>query len=93
MNKYENNQERTRKYLKEFNLEKVLKLLVKADQPIIFDVGANVGDTLVNFKEWWPNSQVHCFEPQHECWKDLEEKVTNFGFTDVFINKPNKYTN
>jgi FkbM family methyltransferase len=87
MNKYENNQERTRKYLKDFNREKVLKLLVKADQPIVFDVGANVGDTLVDFKEWWPNSKVHCFEPQHECWKDLEEKVTDFCFTDVYINK------
>ena len=90
MNKYENNQERTRKYLKDFNREKVLKLLVKTDQPIIFDVGANVGDTLVDFKEWWPNSKVHCFEPQHECWKDLEEKVKNFGFTDVFMREVSK---
>ncbi len=87
MNIYENNQERTNKYLKTFNREKVLKLLVKGDQPVIFDVGANVGDTLVEFKEWWPNSKVHCFEPQEECWKDLEEKVKNFDLTNVFINK------
>jgi len=87
MNIYEDNLERTNQYLKTFNREKLLKLLVKRGQPIIFDVGANVGDTLVEFKEWWPNSKVHCFEPQKECWKDLEQKVKSFDFTDVYINK------
>ena len=87
MANYPTNQERTADYLKNFDREKTLKYLINQECPIIFDVGANIGSSLEEFKEWWPNSKVHCFEPQHECWKDLEEKVKNFGFTDVFINK------
>ena len=80
-------QERTNDYLKVFNREKVLKLLIKGSEPVIFDVGANFGDTLLEFKEWWPDSEVHCFAPQNECWNDLEKKVSDFGFTKVSINK------
>ena len=53
----------------------------------LFDVGANVGDTLVEFKEWWPSSEVHCFEPQEECWPELESKVLHNNYKDVSINK------
>ena len=83
----EKNQNRTDKYLKLFNREKVIKSLIKKDNPTVFDVGANVGDTLVEFKEWWPKSIIHCFEPQEECWKDLDNKVKNNNYNDVFINK------
>ena len=65
------NEERTLEYLKKFDRESVLKKLVAHQSPIIFDVGANNGSSLVEFKEWWPDSEVHCFEPQVECWDDL----------------------
>jgi len=81
------NQQRTDEYLKKFDRESVIKSLIKKDNPIIFDVGANVGDTLVEFKEWWPSSEVHCFEPQEECWPELESKVLHNNYKDVFINK------
>ena len=87
MSNNEANQERARKYFKIFSREKVLKLLIKEDQPVIFDIGANVGDALIEFKKWWPNSTIHCFEPQEECWAELEEKVNDFGYKNVFINK------
>ena len=54
------NEERTSEYLKKFNREKVLKLLVDSNSPTILDVGANNGSSLVEFKKWWPNSKVHC---------------------------------
>lgn len=65
------NEERTLEYLKKFDRESVLKKLVAHQSPIIFDVGANNGSSLVEFKKWWPDSEVHCFEPQVECWDDL----------------------
>jgi FkbM family methyltransferase len=83
----EANRDRTEEYLKTFNREKVIKSLIKKDNPTVFDIGANMGDTLVEFKEWWPKSKVHCFEPQEECWESLENKIKVFGFNDVFINK------
>ena len=81
------NQDRTNEYLKIFNREKVIKFLIKKGDPVIFDVGANVGDTLVEFKKWWPNSKIHCFEPQEECWANLDSKISENNYSDVFINK------
>ena len=79
------NEERTSEYLKKFNREKVLKLLVDSNSPTILDVGANNGSSLVEFKKWWPNSKVHCFEPQSECWDELDDLSNEF--TNVRINK------
>jgi len=81
------NQDRTEEYLMKFNREKVLKSLVKNDNPTVFDIGANVGETLVEFKEWWPNSIIHCFEPQQECWENLYNKIKINNYSNVFINK------
>ena len=40
------NEERTLEYLEKFNREKVLKLLVNKNSPVIFDVGANNGNKI-----------------------------------------------
>ena len=81
------NKERTEEYLKKFDREKVLKFLVKDNSPVIFDVGANIGATLVEFKQWWPNAKVHCFEPQEECWRRLQNKIEDHNYRNVFVNK------
>ena len=69
------NQERTNEYLKNFSRDRVINDLVKKDNPIIFDIGANNGDTLAEFKEWWPKATIHCFEPQTECLDELYNKI------------------
>jgi len=81
------NMERTAEYLAKFNREKVLKLLITEKSPIIFDVGANSGASLVEFKGIWENSTVHCFEPQEECWNELNEKSEQYDKSSVVINK------
>lgn len=83
----ETNESRTNEYLKIFNREKVIKSLIQKDNPVIFDVGANAGDTLVEFKEWWTKAVVHCFEPQEECWDSLHSKISSNNYSDVFVNK------
>ena len=85
MSNYMTNQERTEEYLENFNREKTLKLLINKKNPIIFDVGANIGTSLDEFKEWWPDSSVHCFEPQKECWESLDKKSTQYS--NSYINK------
>ncbi len=87
MANYPTNQERTEEYLKNFNREKILKYLIKQDCPVIFDVGANVGSTLEEFKSWWTGSTIHCFEPQEECWVSLDKQAKKFKVDEVFINK------
>src|SRR6266404_829662 len=41
--------------------------------PVIFDVGANVGQTLMEVKNAWPKAIVHCFEPTPESFKLLSQ--------------------
>jgi len=81
------NKERTAEYLTKFNREKVLKHLFKEIVPVIFDIGANDGLSLKEFKYFWNDSIVHCFEPQEECWKKLEDQAKQFKDSSVFINK------
>jgi FkbM family methyltransferase len=83
---YPSNKHRTEEYLKKFDREKTLKHLIKSSSPIIYDIGANNGDSLKEFKHWWPNSEVHCFEPQEECWDELDSYVTDYK-DSVYINK------
>ena len=81
------NKERTAEYLAKFNREKVLKYLITDNSPIIFDVGANSGASLEEFKAFWGNSTVHCFEPQEECWEELKEKSEKYEKSSVIINR------
>jgi FkbM family methyltransferase len=87
MTDYPTNQERTAEYLKRFDREKTLKYVLHEPNPVILDVGANVGTTLDEFKRWWPGAQMHCFEPQEECWPELERRAAAFAPGDVRINK------
>jgi FkbM family methyltransferase len=66
-----NNFKRTDEYLKNFTREKVLKLLVDKNNPLIIDVGANMGQSIEEFFSIWPSGSVIAFEPQNECVKHL----------------------
>ena len=65
------NEERKFEYDKKWDLEKTLRFLIEKANPLIFDVGANNGSSINDFKTWWPESHIHCFEPQAECFQDL----------------------
>ena len=49
---------------------------VKSDQPMLFDVGANVGQTIKDFKEVFKHCTIHAFEPSPDtfgsCLADSE---------------------
>ncbi len=68
----ENNSSRNDEYTKNLDRNKILKNLITADTPLIFDIGANKGTTISDFKNIWMNCRIHCFEPQFECWESLE---------------------
>jgi len=85
--RYPTNEDRTFEYLSNFNREKVLKHLIKEPSPIIFDVGANDGLSLKEFKAWWSHATVHCFEPQEECWDKLQREEKRYLKSSVIINK------
>ena len=81
------NESRTSAYIEKWDTEKTLKHLIKRPDPLIFDVGANNGSSVNDFKAWWPASNIHCFEPQEECRQDLLETAALYeGTGSVKIN-------
>lgn len=90
------NQQRTAEYLEKFNREKTIKYLIREDSPIIFDVGANNGSSAKEFKQWWPGAVIHCFEPQEECYGDLDILEKEYIDNSIVVikyavgNKPSK---
>ena len=89
--KYKSSEQRTQDYVKRFDRDSVLTSLIDNKEPIIFDVGANTGQTLKTFKKLWPESIVHCFEPIKEFYDTLldnslgydEVSCHNFAFGDT----------
>ena len=45
------------------DLDYFTKILNNSEEPIIFDVGANGGQSIVRYKKIFPNSIIHSFEP------------------------------
>src|ERR1043166_3917484 len=54
-----------------------------ASAPVIFDVGANIGQSVKTLKAAFPNSQIHSFEPSRETFARLKENVA--GEKDVLV--------
>ncbi len=53
--------------------------LASVAQPVIFDVGANIGQTAVAFCEWFPHAKVHCFEPSPPSFAKLEHNMAGLS--------------
>lgn len=51
---------------------------VKTDNPMLFDIGANVGQTIKDFKEVFEKSTIHAFEPSPDTFEILKESTSNY---------------
>ena len=49
-------------------LDHDLPLIVTAKRPVIFDVGANVGQSIDLFSRLFPRSSIYAFEPAADCF-------------------------
>ena len=85
MGDYATNQQRTAEYLEKFDRRKVLTRLVDSNSPLLIDVGANYGQTLQEFVDWWPNASVICFEPQEECHESLTALRDRLGPNNITV--------
>ena len=79
-------------YEKDSHVEKkkrILKKLILNDKPLIFDVGAHHGESVIEFKSLFPLSNIHSFEPDPDTFKILKDttskydgvKINNLGFS------------
>jgi len=48
---------------------------VTSETPVIFDVGANVGQTIERFRGRFAESTIHAFEPSPETFETLKERT------------------
>lgn len=46
---------------------------------VIFDVGANIGQSARAYKRHFPSAQIHCFEPAQDTYKTLTSNLSQFG--------------
>ena len=50
------------------------KFLLKTDNPMIFDVGSNTGQSIETIISTLPCATIHAFEPSHETFLLLSKK-------------------
>ena len=83
------NEERNLEYSKNFDRSRVLKHLIKKEKPVIFDVGANDGLSLQEFKLLWRDAIIHCFEPQEDCINLMDSRIKSLDLdrNDITINQ------
>jgi len=66
---------RNKDFKKKFNREKIIQDLVKTPQPVIFDVGAHIGESVTFLKKSFPDSSLYSFEPDPESFSILTSSV------------------
>lgn len=52
---------------------------LKISKPVIFDVGANIGQSIELYRTFFPESVIHSFEPNPEAFTILEKQ---WGYTE-----------
>ena len=61
-----------------------MRKLVAGDRPLLFDVGANRGQTIENFRKIFAAPVIHAFEPGRDTFADLERRMA--GIPDLHLN-------
>jgi len=62
------------------------------NDPLIIDCGANIGLSVIYFKQRYPAAKVIAFEADPNIFRVLEHNVAQFGFTDVTLNRAAVWT-
>jgi FkbM family methyltransferase len=77
---------RNRRFAYVTALEDIARILNGVINPVIFDVGANRGDTVAAYKEVFPGAQIHAFEPTPELIDTLNKRFLNFSDITIVPN-------
>ena len=66
------------KEIKYLTFDEIYQKIIKNDKPIIFDIGANTGQSMDRFLKIYANSLIHSFEPQPKEFNYCKKKYKNF---------------
>jgi FkbM family methyltransferase len=67
-----------------FNSE-IYKFTCDHDRPLIIDCGANIGLSIIYFKQLFPKAKILAFEPDRKAIASLRFNIESFGFSDVQV--------
>ena len=73
-----------KKLVQDKNCFLACKSKIKTQQPIIFDIGMNHGQTLNKIMNVFNNPLIHGFEASKYCFRDLKNKFKNFD--NIMLN-------
>ena len=63
--------------------EQIYRFKSNTERPYILDCGANIGLSVVYFKQLFPHSRIVAFEADSQIFEILNRNVTSFGYDDV----------
>ena len=64
------------------SFDDIYKKNIKGNNIIIFDIGANKGQSIIRFKRLFPNCFIHAFEPITSCIKNIEK----LNYSNLILN-------
>ena len=62
----------------------IINRILKIESPIIFDVGANDGESIKRFSKIFPNLKIYSFEPDDETFKRLKKRYSDIQ--NIYLN-------
>jgi FkbM family methyltransferase len=69
----------------EIFVKKVYEFQADTEGPYIIDAGANIGMSVIYFKQLYPHAEVVAFEPDKSIAKYLHQNIASFGLSDVTV--------
>jgi FkbM family methyltransferase len=68
-----------------FQLE-IYKFETESKNPLIIDCGANIGLSVLYFKQLYPNSKIIAFEPDHGVFNCLQKNIESYNLSNVELH-------
>lgn len=74
-------------FIKEFFELEIYKFKSLAKKPLIIDCGANMGMSVIYFKQLYPNAKIIAFEPDPNIFDILVNNIKAFNFENIDVIK------
>ena len=71
--------------IKEIFTQNIYNFTSKNNNPFIIDCGANIGISVIYFKQLYPDAEILAFEPDTSIYKLLNHNVKIFALSDVTL--------
>lgn len=78
--------------LKEIFADETYRFDCDSEEPYILDCGANIGLSIIYFKQLYPKAHIVAFEPDPVIFGALEANITTFSLSDVVLHRKAVWT-